>query len=624
MRTTRLQTRFILAGALLVLTTVGSSLWSGWTFARLSTVVGDTLRDSQATIDFTTSLAGSLEREDDALLLALSGNAKVAREQLSAERRRGEEQFEHLLSLLKDGVSEERQLAGQLRREMDDYRKAGSDLIAVVGDPALKRYHEEVNPLLRQTVATCARIREVNFQEMQRAGIRARDEASKATWVVVAGSLGAVLLASIVAVWLARSVLLPVRELTASVEALRQGDFERRVQTVSRDELGQLGVGFNRMAESLSEYRRSSLGELLAAKSTLEATLNALPDAVFVIAPDGELVAVNPPGQAVLAAKHAAEATRLPELPLLPEHREAVDRALAGFRSNGSRTDFSQALPVILAGRPHKLLVTAVPIPEFFPQRTGAVVVLDDVTEFARLDELRSELIGIASHELKTPLTTLRMNLMLLAEKADNLTPRQQEILTAAAAGCEELSSTIDELLDVTRIEAGQLRLNLAPVDLYGVLDRVLRRLQLRFEDAGVGVQIERGCVPAVVRCDAERLGLVFTNLLTNALKYAPGGSTVLLEVSSRQDAGTGGEPALTITVTDAGPGIPAAFRERVFEKFFRVEQHLGQHNSGVRGTGIGLYLCREVIKAHDGTITCEPGPDGLGTQIAISLPLAL
>ncbi len=625
MRTKRLQTRFILAGALLVLTTVGSSLWSAWTFARLSEVVDDTLRDSQTAIDLTAALAGSLEREDDALLLAVSGNVDVARKQLASEKQRGEEQYQQLLSAIKDEEIEERSLARQLRQEMEDYRKAGSDLMATANEPdALKRYHERVNPLLRQAVATCAKIREANFKEMQQAGIQARDEARKATWVVVSVSVAAVFLASVVALWLARSILLPVRDLTASVEALRQGDFDRRVQTASIDELGQLAAGFNRMAESLAEYRRSSLGELLAAKTTLEATLNALPDAVFVIAPDGRLVAVNPPGKAVLEAKRAAGATRLQELPFLPEHRESVDVALAGHRSNGARTDFSQTLPVMLAGQPHKLLVEAVPIPEFLPQRTGAVVVLDDVTEFARLDELRSELIGVASHELKTPLTTLCMNLLLLGEKADNLTPRQREILAAAVAGCEELGGTIDELLDVTRIEAGQLRLNLAPVDVYGVLDKALRPLRPRFEDARVRVQIERGCVPAVVRGDAERLAIVFSNLLTNALKYAPVGSTVTVGVLSRQNAVPGSGPMLQIAVTDAGPGIPGEYRERVFEKFFRVEHHLGQEHTGVRGTGIGLYLCREVIKAHGGAIICEPGDDGIGTRIAISLPISL
>src|SRR5262249_21729362 len=137
-----------------------------------------------------------------------------------------------------------------------------------------------------------------------------------------------------------------------------------------------------------------------------------------------------------------------------------------------------------------KYLLRAAPIAEFNPKRTGAVVVLDDVTEFARLDELRGELIGVASHELKTPLTTLRMNLLLLGEDAGNLTTRQQEMLSAALSGCEELSNTIEELLDVTRIEAGHLRLNLERIDVAVVLAQVVRSLQPRFSDAGVRLSL--------------------------------------------------------------------------------------------------------------------------------------
>jgi NtrC-family two-component system sensor histidine kinase KinB len=621
MRTKSLQTRFILAGALLVLTTVGASLWSAWTFARLSAVVGDTLRDNQAAIDLTAALAGALEREDDALLLAVSGNADAARMQLADEKERGEGLYARLLTSLKDD-SAEGGLAKRLRKEIDDYRKAGSDLVAAAKEPtALKQYHERVNPLLRQTVATCAKIREVNFSEMQQAGIRARDKASNATWVVAGVSLVAVLLASIVSVWLARSVLLPVRELTACVEALRQSDFDRRVQTESKDELGELAAGFNRMAESLSEYRRSSLGELLSAKTTLEATLNALPDAVFVIDPDQKLVAVNPPATTVLHAKRANDATRVQDLPLLAEHKEAVSLALAGQHNKESPTDFSHTLPVVLAGQRRKFFVTAAPIPEFLPRRTGAVVVLSDVTEFARLEELRGELIGVASHELKTPLTTLTMNLMLLGEKAENLTPRQQEMLAAAMGGCEELGSTIDELLDVTRIEAGQLRLSLATVDLDGLLAQVLRPLQARFDDAGVSVQIQRVCERLMAQADAARVSIVLTNVLTNALKYSPACGTITIRLTSVQNAVPGAPQALQVAVTDMGPGIPAEFRERIFEKFFRVEHHLGQDRHGIRGTGIGLYLCREIIKAHGGTITCEPGNGGVGTCISFTIP---
>ena len=632
-----LQTRFILAGFLLVLTTVGSGLWSGLTFARLSAVVGDTLRESQATIDETTALANSLEREDDALLLALTGNGDRARRELAVEREHGDACYSHLVEILHRGNSAERSMARLLRQEMDDYRKAGAALVAEAGRPdALENYHKRVNPLLRQAVASCDRIREENFGSMQQAGVRARDEAQSATWVVAGVVVGTLFLATGVAVWLARSVIGPVRALTASVEAVRQGDFERRVVLSSSDELGKLATGFNRMAETLGDYRRSSLGELLAAKTTLEATLNALPDAVFVLAPDSTLAALNVPARAILEARQAGNAQWLRDLPLKPEHRAAVGEALAGRASVPSRTDFGLTLDVAFNGQPHRFLLTAVPIPEFEPHRTGAVVVLDDVTEFARLDELRSELIGVASHELKTPLTTLHMNLLLLSERADNLTHRQAEMLAAARQGCEELGSAIDELLDVTRIEAGQLRLDFAPVDISSVIAQVLRGLQPRFDDAHIGCEIVREKEPTVgggangvpsagawVWGDAARLRTVLTNLLTNALKYSPVGSTVTVRIGSGKQGGVADNAILQVAVTDAGPGVPLVFRERVFEKFFRVEHHLGNDRNGVRGTGIGLYLCREIIEAHGGWIGCEANETGGGACFRFTLPRA-
>ena len=616
-----LHTRFLLAGCLLVAITVGIGLWSALTFARLSAAAADDVRESQQTIDLSAELAGSLEREDDALLLAVGGPAGGPADQLDIQRRLSDDCYGRLRTVVeRGGEDEEKALVHRLRAEVDAYRTAESGLIAGGQKDVLGRYHRGVNPLLRRAVTTCGTIREVNFKTMRLAGVRARDEARQATWVVAGASLAAVALATVVSVWLARSVLHPVRALIESVEALRQGDFDRRVPFTSRDELGRLASGFNRLAETLGEYRRSSLGELLAAKTTLEATLNALPDAVLVVAPDGTLAALNPPARAILGEKRAAEAACLPNLSLLHEHRAAVEAALDGRPSIPPRTDFGLALTIDFDGRPHRFLLSAFPIPEFAPGRCGAVIVLDDVTEFARLDELRAELIGVASHELKTPLTTLRMNLLLLGEEAETLTPRQREMLDAALGGCDELGGAIDELLDMTRIEAGQLRLDLSLVDLSIVLEQAVQPLRPRFEDAGVRLHVVGNSGRVVAWGDAARLRTVLTNLLTNALKYSPAGGIVTVRLATGQKTSSGRSPVLQVIVTDQGPGIPAEFRERVFEKFFRVEHHLGGNPGGVRGTGIGLYLCREIVKAHGGTIRCDPGEGDVGARVALTI----
>jgi NtrC-family two-component system sensor histidine kinase KinB len=213
------------------------------------------------------------------------------------------------------------------------------------------------------------------------------------------------------------------------------------------------------------------------------------------------------------------------------------------------------------------------------------------------------------------------MNLLLLQEKPDNLTTRQREILGVAVAGGEELAATIDELLDLTRIEAGQLQLAKQRVDLNPLVEQVVRTLGPRFQDAEVGLRVVSEAPAAMTQGDPARLKIVLVNLLTNALKYTPRGGDVTVRLASRQNAAVPGKPSMQITVTDTGAGIPPELRERVFEKFYRVEDHRPNGPKGVRGTGIGLYLCRVIVEAHGGTIACAAGDNGRGTRIAINLP---
>jgi NtrC-family two-component system sensor histidine kinase KinB len=210
------------------------------------------------------------------------------------------------------------------------------------------------------------------------------------------------------------------------------------------------------------------------------------------------------------------------------------------------------------------------------------------------------------------------MSLLLLRERADNLTARQAEILAAAVQAAEELAETIDELLDLTRIEAGQLRLQRERVDLDVLIEQAAHSLRPRFEDAAIRLRIVHETPAILANGDAARLRIVFLNLLDNALKYTPPGGEVQVGLTSSNDK----PPRLRIIVSDTGPGVPADFRERIFEKFFRVEHHQEGEGKGAHGAGIGLYLCRQIVEAHGGTIHCESDAHGRGTQFVIDLPL--
>lgn len=617
-----LRARFFVAGLLFVAATIASGIWSAYTFTRLSRLIATTLFENERKITLIAMLAGSLEREDDALLIAVNGDVIRATDEVRSQRAVFDDAYTRLSQTLT--APQERQAAAALRHNADAYRAAGDALLAAARQrDARARYHDVVNPILRKAVSDAGRLRELTFRSTQTASLASRDRATRATGIVLGVSVVALGVSTFAALYLARAVVRPIRELTDSVEALRRGEFDRRVRVTSTDELGLLAEGFNRMAETLAEFRRSNLGEVVRAKETVEATLAALPDGVIVVDPDGGIAAVNGLARSILRAAGAEKASTLDDLPLSADHLRAVRDTLQGLRPLGMRSESSRTLSVALDGRQFWFAPVVMPIHAFSRERVGAVIALTDVTDFVRLDELRTELIALVSHELKTPLTTLRMNLLLLGERPDDLTPRQRELLATAVVGCEELSGTIDELLDLSRIEAGQLRLALARVDLMALVEQAVQVFRSRYAEAGIDLSVRCQRPPAVVLGDGPRLALVLSNLLSNALSYTPPAGRVVISVASRQNAGSEPLEVLQLAVTDTGPGIPPEFRQRVFEKFFRIDNQRSPGRTAVQGAGFGLYLCRQIIEAHGGSIRCEPGDMERGTRFVVELSAA-
>jgi NtrC-family two-component system sensor histidine kinase KinB len=608
-----LKTSFILAGGVVVAMTVAGGIWSSLAFFRLSRLMEREIQTSKETIELASEISGTLEREDDALLLALSPQPEGARVDLGRERARSDEARRRLAARLRDSGTPD------LERDVAEYRRAGDALLRIP-DPGEARdfYHKAVNPRLRRAVGDCASIREIHFHRIEAAGIGARDEAARSTWFVLGISFAALVLSSLVALRLARSVVGPVTVLSRSMDAVRTGDFGRRISIPSSNELGRLADGFNRMTEALAEFQRLNVSEVVNAKERLEAALAALPDAVFLLDAGGGILSMSPLARRMVG--DGAETVRkIYDLLLPQETLWAIARALKGEASPEGPVDLGKAVPLSLGGRTRSLLPKVYPVSGDSGGLSGAVVFYD-VTDLARLDELRSEMVAVASHELKTPLTTLRMNLLLLQETMKDMTGPQKEIFDTALLGCRELQGTVDELLDLTRIEAGQLRLSMDRVDMNSLVRDLVASESSRFEGAEIYFEYVESVAVSFVRGDAVRLRIALSNVLGNALKYTPPKGKVRVRVQEERSPDGARPSRILISVEDTGPGIRSEYREKVFEKFFRVEHHSRPGKPKVGGAGIGLYLTRQIIEAHGGTIRCEPGEGGLGTRFAISL----
>jgi signal transduction histidine kinase len=241
----------------------------------------------------------------------------------------------------------------------------------------------------------------------------------------------------------------------------------------------------------------------------------------------------------------------------------------------------------------------------------GAAVLLQDVTGLQILDEIKSNLVATVSHELKTPLTGIRIVVhLLLEETVGPINPKQTELLLDAREGCERLLRMIDNLLNLARFEQGRRQLTFAAEKPRQLLQAAADAIVPRAHDKGVEVIVDVPPGLPAIAADLPRMQTALNNLLDNALNYTDRGGHITLRAEANSDS-------VTLSISDTGHGIPAEALPHVFEKFFRVP---GQ--SLASGTGLGLAIVKEIIVAHGGSITCE-SQLSRGTTFRITLPAA-
>ncbi len=602
-----LRTRFFVSGALVVLVMAVMGNVCSYMFMRVSRGVGEELAKDEQKGELIGILGSALEDEDDALILAMAGDRGPQLARRHAEQRRFDKAFAALSSSAM--TNEERLTLDSLSRHMDLFRRHGDALLGRA-DLASARatYDGEVTQSMRVAVIDLEHLRADELREIRHTAGWARDEAHRAKRLVMLVSIAALLLSLAVSVQLARSILRPIRSLTENVEAVRGGAFDRRVVVERDDEIGALAAGYNRMADALGKFSASKLGEVIRAKSTLEATLAALPDAVVLVHDDGRVEAANGRATAIFSAACGKAPADLAALAATPDGAKIAQ----AIKLAGQGVQLDRAVK-LREGRDERRLIALVDGPTTANLR---VIVLSDVTDLSRLDEMRMDFVAAASHELRTPLTTLRMMLSLLSESATTRSPHEEEMLRTALAGCDQLGQTVDAMLELAHAETGNIRLRRERFTVAALAKETLASLSTRARDAEVTMPIRDESNGATVEGDIARLFVVLSNVVSNALKYSPPETTI--DVCLR-DAGD----SVEVLVTDEGPGVPAEYRERIFEKYFRVEhQKEGNEPShGPRGAGMGLYLCRQIVEAHGGEISCAAGDTGKGTRITLKLP---
>ena len=440
-------------------------------------------------------------------------------------------------------------------------------------------------------------------QEIAEAENRVKTRIDHTLHLLIAAMVVVVVLFFYLAWRMADSFLKPIQALTASAAALGGGDLDREVPVTSQDELGQLARAFNTMAGHLRAYRDATLAKVLRTQRTMEATLTSTPEPVFVVGRDGTHEVRNPAAEEL--AKSADFTTGFP--PGLAEPLAEVLRTGGHYLP----TDYSKVVTLRVGREDRHYLPRILAIGDKLTEFKGAAVILQDVTKFRLLDDAKTNLVGTVSHELKSPLTSLRMAVYLLIEqKIAGLTGTQQELLETVRDEADRLLRILDNLLDLARLESGASSLDRASVKISALLRDVAAEAHCFIDPAGqqLEVTLEPELAGAGINVDSSRIRHVFINLLANAAKYSPPGGMITLS------AAVAPLGFIRFAVSDQGPGIPADVLPHVFERFYRAP---GQTKSGA---GLGLAIAREIVVAHGGSIA-GTSEAGRGTVFYFLLP---
>ncbi|MFL5311216.1 MAG: ATP-binding protein [Myxococcales bacterium] len=545
------------------------------------------LQDNYRSVLAAQRMKDALERVDSAALFRAAGQPERADSQAAANIAK----FNEELSIQEHNITEpgEAQATHALRAASDDYLARHERYRTLHDEGDLRRrYFAQMEPGFSRVKAAAERILELNQDAIVRKSDEVRRLGESNRSLLVLSTVAAFALALFASVWLTRRALRPLQRLTLAVRSIGEGNLDARAALRGEDEIAQVGRELDLMADKLREYRSSSLGELLQAQQASQAAIDSLPDPVLVLSVDGRVLNVNQAAETVLQI--AAGAEPLARMP--PEIREAIEKVrthVVGGRGAYAPRGLEEAVRVPAEGGDRALLPRATPLYSEQGGVVGATIVLQDVTRLLRFDELKNDLVATVAHEFRTPLTSLRMAIHILVEgTVGSLTDRQADLLYAAREDCERLQGIVDDLLDLSRIQAGKVEVSLTSISAKSVVDAAVAAKSDAARDAGVRLEEKLGEPVLPVLVDPDRIGLVFDNLIGNAIRHSPPGGRI--EIRARPD-----DERVRFEVQDQGPGIPPEYRQRVFEKFFRVPGTKGE------GIGLGLYISHEIVSAHGG-----------------------
>lgn len=452
--------------------------------------------------------------------------------------------------------------------------------------------------LVRQDLLEVMRL---NMSAIQRKSDFANQSTNSALfWIVGTGS-ACFLIAFILLVQLPRNIARPIKELTESIRQIASRNYKQRVDFESHNEFGDLAKSFNVMAEKLDEYNSTQLAEVLYEKKRIETLINSMNDPVIGLDENKLIMFVNDKAINILG---------LSKTDLMGKSAQEValsnDLLRSLIRTSDDSTDkegkHAAPIRIFIAGKEQyfekeQVTISITPTGEREKHTIGDVIILRNITSFKELEFAKTNFMATISHELKTPISSIKMSLQLLEKEAGGIVdPGQQQLIHSIKEDSDRLLKITGELLNLSQIETGNIQLVLQPSNPHLMISHAVEAATKEAERYQVNIQINEAEKVSEILVDTDKTQWVLINLLVNAIHYSPAGETVTVSLEQQGNN-------VRFAVSDKGKGIDPKYTSRIFDRYFQVP------GSNKSGSGLGLAICREFIEAQGGTIGVDSQP---------------
>ena len=463
--------------------------------------------------------------------------------------------------------------------------------------------NEKIKAQIRQNIFE---IMKLNMNAIKvKSDIAKRTAETANLWIAVVGSL-CFLIAFNLLINLPNNIANPIKELTASIKEIANKNYSERVNFWHHNEFGDLAKSFNTMAQKLQEYHNSNMYKLSFEKKRLETLINNMHDPIIGLDNQGIILFINDQALKIVGMKQedvigksASTLALTNDLikSLITNELESPKAHPMKIFADGKESYFEKEI----------VNITIKPTGEEKSIAIGNVIILRNITVFKELDFAKTNFIATVSHELKTPIASIKMSLQLLENKTTGtINEEQKHLIDGIKDDSQRLLKITGELLKLSQVETGNIQLNIEKSNPYEIVQYAYEAVKVKAEQKQIKISIDAEADLPNVKADTEKTSWVLINFLTNAITYSSENSEIIVKLKQTNNQ-------IVFQVIDSGKGIDSRYKTKVFDKYFQIPE------SNKSGTGLGLAISKEFIEAQGGTIGVE-SELGLGSTFYLKL----